>query len=345
LVKQLSKDLSNEIVSIDNYYAGSVQNEIQAENVKYVYCNTATLHNTDSVMKFGVVFGGGSPGPQIICHPMGKGKVDVKSIFTKTGVLPIFESAEEADAQAFWFSKAQPISDWKNGEFNESSDPKRGAEEGTGGFPVRGAKKCNNKKTHACDFNLKSVTYWKNWVGSKSGCRVLVRDNRPNTRKGKVLWAGLHTPGKDKIPKKCAVSNAWNWLKRPEDEARAILHILNSPLADTAIRSIGSKRHINTKDLKKLGLPKLSPDMIRDLSRRDLTFTEATALIFLGVFGLNKTRSEKFLKATAWVSKKEKAEIVKLIDLSAKQEAQKLLKSKPKRRQATTKTAARRARR
>jgi UDP-glucose 4-epimerase len=109
LVKQLSKDLSNEIVSIDNYYAGSVQNEIQAENVKYVYCNTATLHNTDSVMKFN---------PDIVYHLGEYSRIttsfnDIKTChqFNIVGTFNILEYCRDKSAKLVYAGSSSKFGD------------------------------------------------------------------------------------------------------------------------------------------------------------------------------------------------------------------------------------------
>ncbi len=321
----------------DSFFVGQNGLRLQKDFIVrryYSYPHNDHFEGTDSVMKFGVVFGGGSPQKPLFCHPMGHGRIDVRAIFNRIGVLPIFGTTEEALAQAIWYSKAVPVSDWKNGEFNETTAPKRGAKQATGnsGTPVRGAKKENDDKMHSCIFKPESLTRWENWIGTQAFGRVIVRDKRSNTRTGKVLWAGTHFPGKNGVPKNCGLSNAWNYLRLPEKEALAVARVLNSPIADTAIRSIGSKRNINVKDLKKLGLPKLSDEMVDLLSRESIDFCQANALILLGVFDLNNREADKLLRGCGWVSVKEITEILKFMSMSSVDEATKLLQARPKKR-------------
>lgn len=299
----------------------------------YSYPYNDHFKETDSVMKFGIVFGGGSKSPKLICHPMGTCEVNVKDIFQKLKVLPIFSSAEEAWTQAIWFSKSVETESWGRGEFDESEAPKKGARSiSSGGVPVRGAKKCNDKKTHSCIVNKDSISRWSNWNSPQNnGWRVLVRDKRSNTRDQKILWVGIHKPGKMGIPQNCAISNAWNFLSLDEKSAKAVMKLLNTPIADTAMRSIGSKRNINPKDLNKLGLPKLSKEMIETINLAD-QFEEYTALILMGVFELSKADAEKILAACAWISKKEKEGILSLFSLQSKSEAAKLQKTRTVRR-------------
>ena len=111
------------------------------------------------------------------------------------------------------------------------------------------------------------------------------------------------------------------------------------------MRSIGSKRNINPKDLIVLGMPKLSEEIISLLSEPNLSFAEASAIIFLGIFQLNNKEAEKLLRACGWVSKKESSEILKLMSLSGKNEANKLFKAQPKKRGQIKKAAKRMGRR
>lgn len=278
----------------------------------YSYPYNEHFEGTDSVMKFGVVFGGGSPQRQLFCHPMGRGRVEISAVAKRLSVLPIFGSTDEAVAQSVWFSKSEPVERWRRGEFDETEAPRKGASQAKrGGVPVRGAKECNDKANHECKFTSESISRWSGWAGAQSGCRVIVRDNRSNTRTGKVLWVGTHNPGKGGVPRGCALSNAWNYLKLSKNEAIAVARVLNSPMADTAIRSIGSKRHINPKDLIVLGLPKISDEIVSILSNPSLNYAEATAVIYLGIFQLNNKDAEKLLRSCGWISKKERAEILR----------------------------------
>ena len=298
----------------------------------YSYPYNEHFKDTDSVMKFGIVFGSRARSSKLYCYPMGNGQINVKLIFQRLGVLPIFGSVEEAYGQSLWFTKAKKTNRWKNGEFNETSTPQSGAEQVlSGGIPVRGAKKCNDKKTHSCLFNQESVSYWSNWSSNVSGSRVIVRDNRSNTRTQKILWAGTHIPGTKEIPRNCALSNAWNYLKGTRKEVGVIEKILNSPIADMALRSIGSKRHINPKDLNLLGLPELSSD-VQTIIEKSKTFKESTAAVLLFVFELSNTDAKKILEACAWINKNERREILEIMSLNSKEEAKKLEKTSLKRK-------------
>lgn len=299
----------------------------------YSYPYNDHFKDTDSVMKFGIVFGGGSKSSKLICHPMGIGEVNVKSVYDRLSVLPIYASEAEAEAQSVWFEKSKTTNLWHHGEFHETEAPKKGAKrEKNKGVPVRGAKKCNDNKTHSCIVNKDSITYWSNWKSpSLDSWRTIARDNRSNTRDKKILWVGLHKPGKLGIPKKCAISNAWNYIATNEKHAKAIMKLLNSPIADTAIRSIGSKRHINPKDLNKLGLPQLTKDQIDQINLSD-DFVDYTAVILMNVFELSKTDAEKILNACKWVSNSEKRKILDLFSLNAEKEREKLQKTRTVRR-------------
>ncbi|CAM6053536.1 unnamed protein product [Sphagnum tenellum] len=206
-----------------------------------------------NVMKFGVVFGGGSPQSRVYCSPMGRGQVDVTNILHRIKVLPIFGSEAEAVAQAIWFSKCKVTDRWKNGEFNETGAQQRGAKQTT----------------------LESGT--------------------------------------------------------PKQEVRALASLLNSPIADLAIRSLGSKRNINAKDLNKLGLPKLDATMINTLASAD-NFIDATAAVLLLVFQLSKEDSKKLLKTCGWISHKEQKQILKRMSGNPLREAQALAQTSVQKR-------------
>ncbi len=319
----------------DCFFIG--QNKIrQSQNVNvrkyYSYPYNEHFKDTDSVMKFGIVFGGRSNSPKIYCHPMGSGQINVKPIFQRFGVLPIFGSVEEAYGQSLWFTKANKTNRWKHGEFHETETPKKGATlTGNRGIPVRGAKKCNDKKTHSCLFNQESVSYWSNWKLNVSGSRVIVRDKRSNTKTQKILWVGTHIPGTKGVPKNCALSNAWNYLKGTRKEVNAIEKLLNSPIADMALRSIGSKRNINPKHLNLLGLPELSSD-VQTIIAKSKTFEESTAAILLFVFELSNADAKKIFETCAWINEKEQKEILDMMSLSSKEEAKKLEKTSLKRK-------------
>jgi hypothetical protein len=297
----------------------------------YSYPFNDHFEGTDNVMKFGVVFGGGTGQSSIHCLPMGRGSVDVTNVFHRLEVLPIYGSVSEATAQAIWFGKSSITDRWHRGEFDETEEPKRGAREVAQGEAVRGAKKCNNKQSHSCVFNENSLTYWAKWHGTVPGSRVLVRDNRSNTRTQKILWASTHLPGEDGIPRGCAVSNAWNYLLGQKQEVRAITNLMNSPIADLAIRSIASKRHINPKDLNKLGLPTLDPIQIAALASTS-NFIDSSAVVLLLVFELQKEDAKKLLNTCDWVIQKERDQIIERMSGSSLLEARNLFGTPVKRR-------------
>lgn len=309
----------------------------------YSYPYNDHFEGTDAVMKFGVVFGGGSGGRRnIICHPMGNGSIDVSRVYNRLQVLPIYESEAEAVAQAVWFNHVDSNEiEWHRGEFDENIAPTNGAQEvASGGTPVRGAKKCNDRDTHSCIVNTESVTRWRNWSSSIRGSRAIVRDNRSNTRTGKVLWAGIHSPGQDGLPADCAVSNAWNYLLLPRNRAIAIARLLNTPIADMAIRSIASKRHINPKDLINLGLPNLSEEQVRRISTMP-TFAHWSAVVFADVFQLSARDAERIMDSCGWLSTTERREILRLMTLEPADAAEGLQTRRAPRRRGQVQRAAR----
>lgn len=298
----------------------------------YSYPDNDHFEGTDSVMKFGVVFGGGAPQSSLYCSPRGEGEVDVTKVFRRLKVLPIFGSVSEAVAQAIWFGKCESTNRWRRGEFDETEGPKHGAKQvRSGGTPVRGAKKCNDNRSHSCSYNQESLTYWTNWQPSVIGPRVLVRDNRSNTRTQKVLWAGSHIPGEEDIPRNCAVSNAWNYLSGQKKEVRALTNLMNTPIADLAIRSIGSKRHINPKDLNNLGLPILTEAQVSALASAR-NFIDSSAAALLLVFQLSKEDAKKLLKTCDWISREERDQILARMSGNALTEAEALAQTPVRRR-------------
>jgi hypothetical protein len=119
------------------------------------------------------------------------------------------------------------------------------------------------------------------------------------------------------------VSNAWNYLSGQKQEIRALKNLLNTPIADLAIRSIGSKRNINAKDLNKLGLPKLDSGTIETLASCT-TFIDASAATLLLVFQLSREDAKKLLKTCDWISREEREQILNKMSGNALAEAQKL---------------------
>ena len=300
------------------------------------------FEGTDDVMKFGVVFGGGAGGRRNIqCRPMGIGTVDVSNVFRRLGILPIYENEAEAIAQTLWFGNIQEdVPDWHRGEFDENMAPAGGARSvREGGVPVRGAKKCNDNISHSCIVNPDSISNWANWSSAVRGFRVIVRDNRSNTRRGKVLWSGVHLPGQDGVPRDCALSNAWNYLLLPRDHAIALSKILNTPLADLAIRSIASKRHINPKDLRNLGTPALTPEQIQLMVAMP-TFEKWTAAAFVSVFRLSARDAGRVLDSCGWVKPQEKREILRLMTVNPQDAALELQGMKITRRRGQVERAA-----
>lgn len=281
--------------------------------------------------------GGNAKQKQLYCRPMGKGRVEVSETFKRLGVLPIYGSESEAAAQNIWFRKALVTTKWRRGEFDETETLKKGAKELKNGLPVRGAKKCNNKLTHSCINNKHSISFWSGFLSGVSGPRAIVRDKRSNTRTQKILWAGTHIPGQGGVPANCALSNAWNFYCGSEEEVSAICAVLNSPIADMALRSIGSKRNINPKDLNLLGLPPIGKKSIMLLNSAE-TFSEKTAVVFLSVFELQPNEIALILADCMWLNERERQEISKLCQLDLDKEILELAKSRSreKKKQPTT---------
>tara|TARA_B100001971_G_C18266320_1_gene592935 strand:- start:312 stop:3062 length:2751 start_codon:yes stop_codon:yes gene_type:complete len=299
----------------DSFFIGSNKMRSAKDiNIRKYYSYPYNDHfkDTDSVMKFGIVFGGGSKSRSLHCHPMGKGKVNVKNVFKKLGVLPIYENTAEAQAQASWFRKSKEIDLWRHGEFHEAEQPKKGAVEDKDGMAIRGAKKCNNKLTYRCDVNSESITKWKHFnpkISAKQS-RVIVRDKRSNTRQMKILWAGLHIPGEAGLPNECYLTNAWNYLKCDKDNARYLFGLMNSPIADLAIRSIASKRNVNPKDLNKIGLPEVSAE-VKDMVVATLNNYElCTSIILKIVFEMEDPAIEDLIGNCSWLSDNTKTRVL-----------------------------------
>jgi hypothetical protein len=106
---------------------------------------------------------------------------------------------------------------------------------------------------------------------------------------------------------------------------------MNTPIADLAIRSIGSKRHINPKDLNKLGLPNLTDAQIRALASAD-TFVDASAAALLLVFQLSGEDARKLLNTCDWITQDERNQILDRMSGNALLEAQALAQTPVRRR-------------
>ena len=286
-------------------------------------------------MKFGIVFGGGSKTNHLYCSPLGNGVVDVKNVFKNLGVLPIYETVGEALAQGHWFNFATPCSGWKRGEFDEAEQPKKGAEENKNGLYVRSAKKCNKNETYKCEFNKDSLSRWSKWNSQATPAtrRALVRDKRSNTRQMKILWSGVHIPGEDGVPDKCYISNAWNYFVGSKDEVIYVSSLMNSPIADLAIRSIASKRNVNPKDLNLLGLPAPSNEIKKLIVLADANYELKNSIILKIIFEMDQASIELLINNCEWLSKDSKTKILNICrgDLdTAIKEFNKSLNSKKK---------------
>lgn len=306
-------------------------------NVRRYYSFVDNVHfsGADRVMKYGVVFGGGSRSPRINCHPNGESrKYDVTEIFNRLGILPVFGSVDEALVQNVWFEYSQRETRWSDGEFNKDTQRRAGAtlaKDGKG-TPIRQAKGSNDDEIHSVTFVAESLTYWKDVdILPVPHWRTIVRDSRPNSTQVKILWSGKHKPGSDGIPRECLLEDSWNYLVCSKERAEAYSRILNTPLADIAVRSVAGKRHISPHHLNVLGLPELTDEQVR-LVNLPTTYIEQTAMIFLTIYRLSTADAERILKLCPWLSGDERAGILRSMSLDLRESAADLIASRPRRR-------------
>mgnify|MGYP000858215146 FL=1 len=112
LVKELSRNPDAIIMSIDNYYASSPEKQIRAENVEYVYCDTAQLHYSDQVLKFC---------PDVVYHLGEYSRIttsfdDIKICqnFNATGTFNILEYCREKSAKLIYAGSSSKFGDDNN---------------------------------------------------------------------------------------------------------------------------------------------------------------------------------------------------------------------------------------